>query len=401
MELYQYKAIDAQGKVLHGRANAVNVVDLEVRLKRMGLDLIRFRPIKDRHPLLSRQSIPRTELIGFFFHLVQLLEAGVPIRESLSDLRDSLENVNLREVTAAMIESIDGGKSLSESMRDFSTTFSPIIVSLIKAGEDSGQLTQVMGNIIENLKWQDEQAAHMKKLLMYPAFVAVVVSVVLFMMMTYLVPELLKFIQSMGQTLPLHTRILIAVSNAFVEYWYLFLSFPFLVIAGVYTGLKRSPRFRLWFDGKLLTIPLLGPLFKKLILARFSNYFAIMYASGITVLDCIRSGEEIVGNKAVEEGVRAAGRQIADGAGISASFQSTGLFPPLILRMLRVGENTGALEVALKNVGYFYTRDVRESIERLQTMIEPAMTVILGLIMGWIILSVLGPIYDLITKIKV
>jgi type IV pilus assembly protein PilC len=401
MELYQYKAIDAQGNVQRGRANAVNVVDLEVRLRRMGLDLIRFKEIKLRHPWFSGHSIPRTELIAFFFHLVQLLEAGVPVREGLGDLRDSIDNLSLREVTAAMIESIDGGKSLSEAMRDFPHVFSPITVSLIKAGEDSGQLPEVMRNIVENLKWQDEQAAHMKKLLMYPSFVAVVVLGVMFFLMTYLVPELLKFIQHMGKELPLHTRILIALSNAFVRYWYLFLSLPLVVAVWVYLGVKKSPSFRLKFDGFLLRLPVLGPIIKKVILARFSNYFAIMYASGITVLDCIRSGEAIAGNKAVEQGIRVAGRQIADGVGLSAAFQSAGLFPPLILRMLRVGENTGGLEIALKNVSYFYTRDVRESIERLQTMIEPAMTVILGLLMGWVILSVLGPVYDLITQIKV
>jgi len=150
-----------------------------------------------------------------------------------------------------------------------------------------------------------------------------------------------------------------------------------------------------------LKIPIFGPLLKKIILTRLANFFAMMYASGITIMECIHVGEEIVGNKAVQEAMRQVGRQIADGASLSASFQATGLFPPLVVRMLKVGETTGALENALLNVSYFYTRDVKESIERLQATLEPAMTVTLGLIVAWVMLSVLGPIYDVITQIKI
>jgi type IV pilus assembly protein PilC len=126
-----------------------------------------------------------------------------------------------------------------------------------------------------------------------------------------------------------------------------------------------------------------------------------MYSSGITIIDCIRTGEEIAGNKSVERAMHQVGQSITDGTTLSDSFEAAGLFPPLVLRMIRVGENTGALEDALANISYFYTRDVKESIERLQSMIEPAMTIVLGSIIAWVMFSVLGPIYDLITKVKI
>jgi type IV pilus assembly protein PilC len=150
-----------------------------------------------------------------------------------------------------------------------------------------------------------------------------------------------------------------------------------------------------------LSLPVVGPILKKLILARLAGFFAMMYSSGITIIDCIRTAEEISGNKAIEGAMRTVGQQIADGKNLSDSFEATGLFPPLVLRMIRVGETTGALEESLENVAYFYTRDVRESIERLQALIEPTMTVVLGVIVGWVMFSVLGPIYDLITKIEI
>ncbi|MGD9604193.1 MAG: type II secretion system F family protein, partial [Gammaproteobacteria bacterium] len=134
---------------------------------------------------------------------------------------------------------------------------------------------------------------------------------------------------------------------------------------------------------------------------RVCSVFSIMYTSGITVLECLRSGEDVADNRAIRTALRDAGRMIADGGGISASFGATGLFPPLVVRMLRVGENTGALEDALSNVTYFFTRDVRDSVTRLQTLILPAVTVLLGAIVLWIMSSILGPIYDLFTEIRV
>ena len=215
MELYRYKAVDADGRLQRGQADAVNPIDLEMRLTRLGLDLVSYRPLKSGGLFAARSGIKRPDLITFCFHMEQLLEAGVPMIDALTDLRDSLENRRLQEITAAMIESIQGGKALSEAMRDFPYVFNTVFVNRVRAGEQSGTLTRVLRHMIDNLKWQDEQAAHTKRLFIYPVVVAVVVGGAMFSLMVFVVPELLKFVESMGQELPLHTRILIAVSGAF------------------------------------------------------------------------------------------------------------------------------------------------------------------------------------------
>jgi type IV pilus assembly protein PilC len=163
---------------------------------------------------------------------------------------------------------------------------------------------------------------------------------------------------------------------------------------------RSNPAARLRFDNAKLRLPLLGAILRKIILSRFASVFAMMYASGISILDSLRASEGIVGNEVVRNGLRQVGEMIGEGQSITAAFQTVGLFPPLVIRMLKVGENTGALDTALVNVGYFYGRDVRESIGRIQALIEPAMTIVLGLILGWVMLSVLGPVYDTITKLK-
>ncbi len=401
MNTFQYKAIDSKGRINAGRMDAVNVADLEMRLQKMDLDLVNLKDLGVTGLKASVGGVKRRDLITLCFHLEQTAKAGVPVLESLADLRDSSDNPRLREVIAAMYEAIEGGQTLSQAMSSYPSVFSEVFTALVAAGEESGEIGAVFFELGENLKWQDEQASMTKKLLMYPLFVGTVVTGVIFFLMIYLVPELLSFIRNMGQEIPVHTKVLIYVSNIFVHYWYLIIGIPTIFVVALSIGIKVSPRIHYQVDAFKLKIPLVGPILRKIMLARLAGFFAIMYASGITIVDCIKTGEKIVGNKAMEAAVHHVGLQIADGVTLSNSFESAKLFPPLVLRMIRVGENTGALEVALQNINYFYTRDVKESIERLQTMIEPGMTVILGSIIAWVMFSVLGPIYDLITKIKI
>lgn len=401
MPAFQYKAIDQNGRFHNGQVEAVNIADLESRLTKMDMDLVNYKELKARSRNVTGQGVQRRDLIMFCFHMEQTARAGVPILESLQDLRDSMDNPRMREVLAAMMESIEGGMTLSQAMRNYPAVFNEVFCNLVRAGEQSGEMGQVFSNLSENLKWQDEQASYTKKLLMYPLFVGVVVLAVVFFLMTYLVPELLVFIQTMGEEIPPHTRLLIAVSGVFTEYWYLMLGLPAALAIGVAIAIRVSPAARYNYDAFKLRIPIVGPITQKIIMTRLANFFAMMYGAGITIIECIRTSEEIAGNKVVEETMRRVGQRIADGASLSDSFASSQLFPPLVLRMIRVGENTGALEEALKNVSYFYTRDVRESIEKLQAMIEPAMTIVLGGIIAWVMFSVLGPIYDLITKVDI
>lgn len=401
MPQFSYKAIDANGKSIMGQIEAVNFVDLEMRLQRMGLDLVSGGPTKRTDNPFRAGNIKRPDLINFCFHLEQLTSAGVPLVEALADLRDSVENVRFRETLAGVLESISGGRNLSQALADYPDVFSTVFTSLIKAGEDTGKLPEVLKELAEALKWEDELAAQTKKLIMYPAFVGSIVLLVTFFLMIYLVPQMVGFIKNMGQVIPLQTRILIEVSAFFVGYWWALIAVPAIIVTAIRMAAKTNPAVQYQLDRMKLALPTIGPILRKIILSRFASTFAMMYASGITVLDAVRSSEETAGNMVIKDALHMAGQQIADGKNVTSAFQDVGMFPPLVIRMLRIGESTGALDRALLNVSYFYNREVRESIGKVQVMIEPAMTVILGAILGWVMLSVLGPIYDVISKIKV
>jgi type IV pilus assembly protein PilC len=163
---------------------------------------------------------------------------------------------------------------------------------------------------------------------------------------------------------------------------------------------KANPRTRYLLDYAMLRLPVIGEILQKIILARFANFFALMYRSGITVLDAIRTSEDIVGNRVIAESLQRAGQQISAGESMSEAFQNLGVFPPLVIRMLRTGESTGALDVALLNITYFYNRDVRDSVDKALKLLEPMLTLVLGGMLAMVLFSVLTPIYDIIGKMK-
>ena len=399
MALFAYRAVDAEGRSSSGSLDAANSVDLELRLKRLGLDLITFDTVK-RSTAARTRNVSRAELITFCFHLSQLLKAGVNIIEALTDLRDTVDNAGFRQVIASLLEDIQGGLKLSEAMANHSYCFDNVFVALMKAGEESGQLTQVLDELSENLKWQDEMASQAKKAMVYPVLVLVVIVGVVFVLMTVLVPQLAATFKQLVPKLPRETEVLIFLSNVFVKWWYLLLGIPAALGFAAWTLARTNEKVGRALDEMALKLPVLGPLRQKIILARFSTYFAMLYKAGISVLECIHICEKIVANRVMEEGLVRVGRSISEGQGISQAFIATKLFPPLVLRMLRVGETTGALDAALLNVSYFYNRQVRDGITRMQTLLGPATTVVLGVLIVAILYSIFLPIYDVIAKIK-
>ena len=401
MPSFNYKAIDQLGRPAMGQIDALNEVDLEIRLERMGLDLITYRAVAKSTSLLNSSKVSNQDLVMFCFQIEQLSSAGVPLLECLTDLRESSNNPYFQKVLGAISAEVEGGIMLSQALAEHPNVFTEVFVSLVSAGEQTGQLPVVFNNLFNTLRWQDELMSQTKKLLAYPAFVAVVVFGAVAFLMSYLVPQMASFLKNMGQELPMNTKFLIALSDAFVNYWWLMIGLPVLVVITLASIIKTNPIARYRFDMIKLQLPYTGPILNKIIMARFARYFALMYQTGIPILDAIKICEKIVGNRVVADALSRVHAQISSGESMSESFRNAGLFPQLVVRMIKVGENTGALDKSLLNISYFYDRDVNDSMDKLLKMIEPALTVFLGLILGFIMYSVLGPVYDSFSKLKI
>ncbi len=399
MPLYQYKAIDASGKFISGSLDAGNVNDLELRLEKMDMDLVTYKQKEHGADLFGRNKIGRRDLINFSFYLEQLTRAGVPILEGLADLRDGEENPTFRDVITGLIEAIEGGNSFSQALALYPKIFDDVFVSLIKVGERSGRMSMVLVDITETLKWQDELLAKAKKIMMYPAIIgSLVLSVVLFMMI-FVVPDIMDAIVALGGEIPLETRALMATSNFLINYWWLLIFGPFVLFFVLSYFYKTSSKARFRMDGLFLKLPFVGGVNEKIKISRFTRYFALMFASGITVLDAINLSKGVVSNTVLEDGIERAWQQISEGSSISEAFKNIGIFPPLVVRMLRVGESSGQMDKSLNNVSYFFDRDINDSIEKLEPTLQTSLMATIGVIVLWLALSVLGPIYDTIATI--
>ncbi len=396
---FKYKAMNEAGHMVSGELQADNAEDLDIRLQRLQLDLISFRTQRSSRRRafkfnFGKNYVTREELITFCIYMDQLLSAGVPLLQGLQDMRDSVEPSRFKDVVASLIEDVQAGQQLSYGMQRFPEVFDTIFVSLVHVGEESGELSEVFKHLTESLKWQDEIIAQTKKLLMYPSFAAATIFGMLFFMMMFLVPQAKIFMLNMIGELPLETQILINISDFVVAYWMPLLIMPFVLIIGLWAAMKLSYRVHFQVDRLKLKVWIVGPIMQKIILARFASFFALMYSAGITVMDSLVILQKTANNLAIEKALEEVSDLIADGSSITHSFAEVKLFPPLVLRMLSIGENTGALDHSLNNVSYFYDREVKESIGQLQAMIEPIMIIILGIIMAAMIVSILGPIYD-------
>lgn len=398
--MYKYKAIDAHGKIRNDSIEADNLLDLEQRLSGMGMELINYKEKQSSLFKFKSKGINRKELINFTFQMQQLTKSGVSILDGLGDLRDSVPEGRMKEILSGLVDEIQGGKTFSGALAEFPDIFDTVYITLVQVGEESGRISEVLHDMAETLKWHDELIAHTKKIMIYPAIVTVVIVAVVSYLMIALVPELIPFIKDIGGEIPIHTRALIATSSFLGNYWYIVFGTPIFLFFAISHLAKQKPEVRMFIDKVKLRIYIFGPLILKTNLARFSNYFAMMYASGLTVLDGLKISEMLVNNAVLSKSIRDVREKIADGGLISESFDSVKVYPPLVIRMLKVGENTGALDEALLNISYFYNREVKESVDKMEAAMTPMLTVLLGGIMLWIMSAVLGPIYDTLTKIQ-
>lgn len=401
MHRYNYKAIDKKGRSVSGQLEASNEIDLEQRLATMELILFSYKKInyRQKSSFVFKRKISRRELINFSFQLEQLLSSGVPIIQAIDDLRDSEENSFFKGALHNTSERIKGGSSLAQAMAANGTVFNRVYVFMVKIGEQSGQLPQVLQELAQMLKWQDEIIARSKAVSIYPAIVFVFIAIAATFLMVYLVPQLIPFFKNNNVELPFYTKALIATSNFISAYglYVLLLLLAFFIVAAIAN--KSSDKFSFWLDKLALQLWFVGPINKKIKLARFAKHMSLMYMSGVSVLEGLKLARSVMNNKVLNDSVDRARNLIKNGASVSAGFAGVDLFPPLVVRMLQVGETSGSLDKALVNISYFYERDAKEAIERLEPVIMPLLTVFLAGLLLWIMASVLFPIYGALGEV--
>lgn len=395
MPSYKYVAFSDSGKKTRGELAADNEVDLESRLKGLGLDLISFTATKERKATKGRgKKVKLQDMIVLCLHLEQLDRAGVPLLDAIADVRDSTESARLKDVLAGVYESVKGGEMFSAALSKHPRVFNEVFVGLVASGEKTGKLSEAFVHLADHMKWSADIRRKVRKAVAYPTVLLVVMSVVISVLMVFVVPKLVNFIVSQNFDIPIHTRALIATSEVFVAYWYLVFGIPILTVITLVVMYRVSEGFAYRVDGFMLKLPVIGNTIRKINMARFSHFFSVMFKSGIDILESLNAAKNVVGNRVIQESIMATRKSVTEGNSLTASLRMSNQFPNLVIRMFKVGEDSGNMNEALENINFFYSREVNDAVDGMVGMIQPALTIVMGLLIFWVVSAVFGPLYQ-------
>ncbi len=401
---FQYKGINQQGRVVRGELEAENEIDLEQRLKRSAVMLIRAKKVKTKtgKSIFKRKKIERKDIIVLSIHMHRLLKAGVPILESLQDLRDSTEHPYLRDIIAEIHEDVSNGQHLSQALAKHPHVFSPLYISLVQSAENTGNLNEAFYNLVSYMKWQDELITRIRKMATYPTILFCVTIAVVILLMVKVVPALLEILGELGQSekdLPAVTRSLMMTSRFFVDYGLLLGVGLSIIGVSLAVAIRRSTRVGLFYDIIKLRLPIFGDTLHKIALSRFAKYLGILYRSGIPVIEALKTTRNVVINRFIAQNIDWVVDQVSAGTSISESLKATGQFPALVVRMIKIGEDTGRLDTSLEEVSNFYDQEINAAIDQVIGILQPLITIVMGVLVAWVIAGILLPYYDILGNI--
>lgn len=398
MTYYRYTAIDQLGRQQRGCMDVPSEQSLVECLQQQELELLTY---KLGQPLFRRQPrVNSAVLIVFCIQMEQLLQAGVPLLQAIAELAEQSEHKGLRAALRILYRDLEAGRLLSQAFQAQANIFPPLFGQLVDAGERTGQLSEIFGHLTRTLSWQAELLAQIRRGLTYPAVLCVMVAVAAYVMLTFLVPQMASFLQGLGQELPWSTRLLLTLSDGVMAYGGWLLLGMVLLVSALILIVRHSPKAALLLDQCLLKIPVFGRLLHQLVLARLCRFLGLMYQTGIPLLQALEWCQPLLQQRVMALALADVHQRVQAGESLTSSFKATLQFPPLMLRMLSVGETTGALDRMLLQLAAFYDREVQSQLQTLLRLLEPALTISLGLMLLFLMASVMLPVYDSFSSLR-
>jgi len=401
MPVFKYKAINNQGNTVDGTVDAESVKTANDKLKRDGFYPSSIDEIqKEQGGKFSLfQGVSTAELAISTRQFSTLISAGLPLEASLSTLSEQTEDKRLGQVLSQVREKVSEGGSLVNSLKDHKNVFSDIYISIVGAGEASGNLDVVLLRLADFLEKQASLRSKVRSAFVYPIFMFVIGSGVLAFMMTFVIPKITKIFEESQKALPYSTVILINTSNFITEYYYLIFIFlvglTYIVLRYIKTDKGKEQKDRL-----SLKIPIFGKINRMVILARITRTLGTLLSSGIPLLDALRIGGEVSGNQVYINSLQNVSENVKEGTSLARPLEQSGVFPPMMTRMIAVGEQTGELEEMLNKVADSYDQQVETTLSALTSLLEPIMIVVMGGIVGFIVFAILLPIFDITSTIS-
>jgi len=399
---FDYKVRDRSGNLVSGQLVGDSEGLVMTKLREMGLTPIEVKKAGTGLRLeinLRPGRVKLKDLAVFSRQFATMVNSGLPILRALAILGDQTENRELEKVLTQVRVDVEQGQSLSGAMEKHRKAFNDLYIAMVKTGETGGVLDTVLLRVADNIEREVELRRKIKSAMTYPLVVVILVTFILAAMLLFVVPQFETIYAQLGGKLPLPTRILLGVSQALRNYWYLFMGF---VAASVFAlrRYKRTERGRATVDAAKLKIPIFGQLFRKTALARFSSTLGMLLRSGVPILQALDIVADTVNNKVISKAVVDVQGSVREGESIAKPLSRHAVFPPMVVQMLAVGEETGAVDTMLDKVAEFYNSEVSASVDALTSLIEPLLIAIVGGAVGAAVIALYMPMFNIINLIK-
>ncbi len=398
----RYKAISKDNKIIRGLIEAKDIPESITYLRSKGLvpitvfsedknNILKFLPFFSR--------VKHSDLMLFTRQLSSMLTSGLTLLKSLEILKEQFTSQSTIEIVGGIISDIEEGKTFSSSISKSPDVFSPIYVSIVKSAESSGLLDKALTRLAENLEKQDKLNRTIKGALTYPAIVVLLMILVVVIMMTVVIPQLSGLYKSLDVELPFTTKMIIGMSGFLITFW------PFIIgilVLGLFLFGRwhKSQAGRLVIDNLTLKIPIFGNLSKKIILTEFSRTLSLLVGSGTLVVDSLVQASDTLGNIHYKNAAMGVARKVENGVSVGEALSSYSLFPPVLSQLVKIGEETGKLDETLLKASEYFEFETDQTVKTLTTALEPAIMVTLGAGVAFLLVSVITPIYSLISSVK-
>ncbi|MFH1456843.1 MAG: type II secretion system F family protein [Patescibacteria group bacterium] len=398
MPFFEYKAKNTQGRIFKGKAEASTQEDIVEMLSEKGMFPLSVEAVRESKDFFANidflNKVGARDLVLLSRQLSVMKSANLPIVQSLRILEKQTENPKLKAIVAEITDEVDGGAKLSQAMSNYPKVFSDFFVAVIRSGETSGRLDEVLSYLADQQEKDYDLMSKIKGAMIYPAFIVGGLAIVGVIMMVFVVPKLTDILAETGQELPIATKILIGTSQIMSNYWWLLLVGVVVIFLSFRSYLGTS-RGSLLFDILKIKMPIFGKLFQRICLVRFTRSMATLLAGGVPLVDSLRVTSDIVGNRVYEDIINQTVKEVEDGNPVSTIFLQSKDVPVMVSRMMSVGEQTGHMDKVLEKLTDFYSREIDNLVTNLVSLIEPLIMVVLGVAVGVMVAAIIMPMYNM------
>jgi type IV pilus assembly protein PilC len=399
---FDYKVRDKTGALVTGQLVGDNEALVMTRLRQMGLTPIKVKQASTGLKMeinLRPGRVKLKQIAVFCRQFATMVNSGLPILRALSILTDQTENKELAKVLFAVRAAVENGSSLSAAMAEHPKAFNNLFISMVKAGETGGVLDDVLLSLADQIEREVELRRQIKSAMTYPVVVVALVTLILAAMLLFVVPQFETIYSSLGGTLPLPTRMLLGVSKAVRNYWYIVL-LGAVVASFLFRRYKKTDAGRARVDAVKIRIPIFGPLFHKVALARFASTLGMLLRSGVPILQALDNVNETVNNRVIGDAVDDVKTSVREGESIAKPLGRHKVFTPMVVQMMAVGEETGAVDTMLDKVAEFYNSEVTATVEAMTSLIEPLLIAVIGGAVGAAVIALYMPMFNVINLLK-